>query len=263
MKYFVLGLGAQKAGTSWLHSYLSGYGSVSMGFVKELHVWDAKYVLGCEKFRVRTSQLFSLRKQDWLRFAMQNIEGFYEWYFKPKFAQKINITGDITPSYCGLDVSQLMQIKQRILKMGAAPRVVFIMRDPFERCWSAIRFQKRRGLIQQDLSDERLLLTHFKDHEFQFRTRYEVACRNIDRAFSDNEVFYCFYEALFTNQTMTDLSSFLGLEPDFDRVMEKVNASPKSTVISDIAVRQVKEFYAETYKYCWERFPISRQLWAD
>ena len=37
---FILGLGAQKAGTSWLHSTLSKNDNVHMGFTKEYHIWD-------------------------------------------------------------------------------------------------------------------------------------------------------------------------------------------------------------------------------
>ena len=39
-KIFILGVGAQKAGTTWLHSQLSTNNSIDFGFRKEYHVFD-------------------------------------------------------------------------------------------------------------------------------------------------------------------------------------------------------------------------------
>jgi len=39
-KTFLLGLGHQKCGTTWLHEYLDGYPFFEKGFAKEYHVWD-------------------------------------------------------------------------------------------------------------------------------------------------------------------------------------------------------------------------------
>ena len=41
---FVLGVGAQKAGTTWLHEYLASLPEVDLGFMKEYHVFDQNYV---------------------------------------------------------------------------------------------------------------------------------------------------------------------------------------------------------------------------
>ena len=38
---FLLGVGAQKAGTSWLHDQLQRRNDVDFGFLKEYHVFDA------------------------------------------------------------------------------------------------------------------------------------------------------------------------------------------------------------------------------
>ena len=40
-KTFLLGVGAQKAGTSWLHDQLNRRRDADFGFLKEYHVFDA------------------------------------------------------------------------------------------------------------------------------------------------------------------------------------------------------------------------------
>ena len=40
-KVFILGVGCQKGGTTWLHKQLDKHPNVNMGFTKEYHVFDA------------------------------------------------------------------------------------------------------------------------------------------------------------------------------------------------------------------------------
>ena len=47
---FILGVGAQKCGTTWLHGYLSGHPQVQMPALKELHYFDL--VLRPDIFRI-------------------------------------------------------------------------------------------------------------------------------------------------------------------------------------------------------------------
>jgi hypothetical protein len=39
---FVLGIGAQKAGSSWLHAQLNRRRDAEFGFLKEYHIHDAR-----------------------------------------------------------------------------------------------------------------------------------------------------------------------------------------------------------------------------
>ena len=50
-KTFLLGVGCQKGGTSWLHNYLSKHPNTNMGFTKEYHIFDALYMPECNRFR--------------------------------------------------------------------------------------------------------------------------------------------------------------------------------------------------------------------
>ena len=51
---FVLGAGAQKAGTTWLHAYLSHFDDVDFGPIKEYHVWDGLSVPEFIEFDARS-----------------------------------------------------------------------------------------------------------------------------------------------------------------------------------------------------------------
>ncbi|WP_255449567.1 sulfotransferase [Shimia ponticola] len=261
VKRFVLGIGAHKGGTSWLHSYLSRFDQVELAFKKELHVWDARFMPASKGYQVRPKRLAKFRKTDWLRFAMQRSDRFYEAYFRRKFDQGAQITGEITPAYCGLPTDALVHIRQRILNIGAQPRVVFLMRDPFERCWSAVRYDKRRGKLDAGLSDEETLLRHYQSPAFQMRTRYETVCPRVLQAFGPGEVYFGLYETLFDEPSLEAIGRFLGLPVDKSNLTDRVNASPKGQSVSPRIRDEVRSFYSETYAYCAEHFPQTRALW--
>jgi hypothetical protein len=53
-KLFVLGLGAQQAGTTWVWKYLSQMNGADFGFAKEYHVFDTIHLPECSYFRTMT-----------------------------------------------------------------------------------------------------------------------------------------------------------------------------------------------------------------
>ena len=73
-KTFVLGLGAQKSGSTWLHSYLNHFSFSDFGPVKEYHIWDGVYSEYCHHQKIRFRELVkSKRDKPYLRFMMQNV----------------------------------------------------------------------------------------------------------------------------------------------------------------------------------------------
>ena len=51
MRKFLLGLGAQRAGTTTIHNYLNKFDLVEPPFIKEMHIWDALEIKECSKWR--------------------------------------------------------------------------------------------------------------------------------------------------------------------------------------------------------------------
>ena len=62
---FLLGVGAQKAGTSWLHQQLQQRSDADFGFLKEYHIHDALTIPKLERFRHLNVQL--TKPQSWLQ----------------------------------------------------------------------------------------------------------------------------------------------------------------------------------------------------
>jgi hypothetical protein len=276
-KQFILGVGCQKGGTTWLHNQLSQNRHVDMGFRKEYHVFDALHV---KEFAWFMNQRLS--KGEMLRHARRtgsvitqirpllksaNFRKYPANYFKYFEAltrrKHITTVGDITPGYCALPVEVLSLIKSELEQSGFAVKVVFLMRDPVDRCWSAIRMKRRKSPeLGQGASEQQQLREMFRAPAFQIRTQYENTVRNLDAVFEPDSIFYEFYERLFTPEAISRLKNFLNIpELNLD-IGTRVNVSPKiNGEISDDLRREICEFYWETYEFCFGRFG-AEELWT-
>lgn len=260
-RIFVLGVGAMKAGTTWLHSYIANSANASMGFTKEYHIWDAVYSPLCAQFKLERNGLHKFDTVSYLRYCMQEIPGFYECYFNSIFVGGARITGDITPSYAALSEKNLRELKEKIERTGAKVKCVFLMRDPVERCWSAVRMELRKS--RESYDEEAYLRDCYSSEQFQVRTRYEVVCPRLISVFRDDELYFGFYETMFGDDEISRLSKFLGIPVDYEYRNKRINASPKSKSLSKELRWQIRDFYSETYKYCFEYFEETRLLWAE
>lgn len=259
---FVLGVGAQKAGTSWLYSQLQKKREVNLGFTKEYHVWDAINVDHCRRFAAPVTKGESGSQA--LRRMMQNVDGVYEKYFEGVVGDGVFVTGDITPSYSTLTDKEFSEIRGRLKGIGFDVKVVFLMRDPVERNWSAARMMRDRFIKKGGEVSDSEFVEYFKElyksNEMVHRTRYDLTVENLKRSFSSNEIFLGFYEKLFEQRTLQQLSEFLGFGLGEADVGTKVNSSSEAFLPAE-EEQECKEFFQRVYEYCYRNFSITKDLW--
>lgn len=288
-KTFVLGVGAQKGGTTWLHRQLNNNSNVDMGFRKEYHVFDAiEKTLGRQLedgtirngFREkRINQIFKLSQKNLLginqgpkrrqtKYAalhlsfIDNVDTYFD-YFDYLYLKdpKIEIVGDITPSYALLSRASFKLIRKGLIKRGFDVKVFFLMRDPVEREWSLARM-KQRNMAARRKKD-------FNFNEFEHMLKnisskscYQNTIKNIEKIFKESEIYYGFYENLFTPESSAKIISFIGSNLNNFDSEEVVNASPKSTPIPKEINTQIAQRYSETYEFIQERFGEGmKDLW--
>ena len=278
---FVLGAGAQKAGTTWLHAYLSHFATADFGPIKEYHVWDGLSVPAFKEFDTRNQTITPRQharhlwhrlqgrppEQIFLRRRLQSDPARYFNFFASLLARDgIRLTGDITPSYCALPVGTLCQISDGFKRRGIRVRAVFLMRDPVERCLSAIRMYKRGGRSQQgvdvSLADDKMLLRYLDTDQAQLRTNYATALARLEIAFGPDELLVGIYESMFEPDFFLRLNDFVGCEPDPEFLTCRFNTTEHSETISDGLRARAAGKLRPIYESCAERFPETRGLWA-
>ena len=248
---FILGLGNQKCGTSWLHAYLCQSNKFAEGFAKEFHVWDRRDI-----------SLFSDRKSSRL---IENSDNYYFSYFDELMTGEKVISADISPSYSGLKSNRLEFIKKRFLEKKIDTKVVILVREPLSRVKSAVRFNLDRGNYSEGIKIKEndfvsALLQYYKNEHCLLRTKYEKTILEAERVFPKDSIYVGFYENMFERNEVERLSKFFKIEPNFDFVKVKVNKTRNIVFDTDVDL-EVKAFYADTYQYFYNNYPISKELW--
>lgn len=267
-KTFILGLGHQKCGTTWVYKYLSESPLFHEGFTKEYHIWDGVDVPLLRRNKVSTfRRLLDFRKNSVLakRYAMQRDSDSYFDYFDSLYSGKTPIAADITPSYSGLKAKRLLDIKTKFAERQVNVKAVVFVRDPLSRIKSAVRFNLDRrnyneGIKNGETDFAKALGQYYTTEHCVLRTRYQSIISEAKKVFPENQLYVGFFENMFTPDEIKRLSSFLGVEPNTEYAQVKVNKT-RNTVEETEIDGEVKAFYAATYEYCSDNYPETRELW--
>lgn len=266
-KTFVLGLGHQKCGTTWVHSYLSTSPNFAKGAFKEFHIWDR---LDIELLRPNLTKkrprLFS-KDRDAIRYKMQHHPAYYYKYFANLLVEPKHITADITPSYSGLKSKRLAAIKHNFRDKGIRVKAVIHMREPLSRIKSAVRYNLDRGNYNEGISRGQqdfgaALSEYYKTEDCILRTRYGNIISEARNVFSEEDLYIGVYENMFTKEEILRLSDFLGVPANYEHSKVKVNKT-RNAIEETHLDATIKEFYGDVYSYCFENFPKTKYLWRD
>lgn len=149
-------VGAQKAATSWLHASLARLPGVFLPVVKESHYFRETSITpflwanGLRRGQAEKLSRVYMERAD-LRANHINIQEQLEHYRAERvddawyrgvfrFAQAGDLRGEVCPSYFGLPAYDI----ERVNAINPDVRIVLLVRDPVERCWSSIRMHKRQ-----------------------------------------------------------------------------------------------------------------------
>ena len=248
---FLLGVGCQKGGTAWMHRYLESSPQCDPGFRKEYHVWDALDLPSGRLARERIENQGGRRAE-----FLVDPDDYFDYFSGLLGAPPVRLTADITPAYAGLSVERLGSVRAGFEARAVRPVAVYLMRDPVERIWSAVRMDVQRRGDGDPTAVEARLRVVADDDQYARRTRYDHTIGRLDEVFGADGVFYGFYERLFDVATLRDLCAFLGIdfhEPDLGR---QVNVSPKRDgALSDDTSAALARRFAPVYEAVAARFP--------
>ena len=262
---FLLGVGAQKAGTSWLHDQLNRRKDADFGFLKEYHVFDALELEHFSSFRPNNPTPIQWRTWRRARF-MERPERYFDYFASRLKPSQIRLTGDITPSYAGLSAPSFKRIKDAFKERGVQMRAVFIMRDPVERFLSQQRMQlRKRGLLKPEHETEHLSKASLKLLKRESpRSDYPATLDALRTGLAASEVFIGLYETLFTAADHCALCRYLGIPEQIPELSHRVNASQATTAVPTEVLRRLGHHFAPLVTAVQDRCPDLRveQHWA-
>jgi len=234
----MFGVGAAKAGTSWLHRYLDDHPECHFRALKELQyfntvdwggeVWDRK-IRRVEAFRdaklaqAEDPELSPKRMLNKIR-QLADIEQYLEIISRRREdlgayrdyvfqdAGEAKLVGEVTPAYSLLSEERL----KMMAGLAADVRFVYLLRDPVERLWSHVR------MIAQERCREphefpgraanvlRRVFSGQEDHIVE-RSDYAGALRRLRKAVAPEKLCVAIYEEIFAGDALGRICDFLGI----------------------------------------------------
>ena len=134
-----LGIGAQKAGTTWLYEQLSHHPQIAFPLGKEAHFWN----------RSHDSDAIA----DYLN----------------RFISVAAVAGEITPAYGMLP----LEIIQEIYSQAPRLRLIYLIRNPMDRAWSSALMALQRAEMTIDEASDQWFIDHFRSAGSMKRGDYQ------------------------------------------------------------------------------------------
>lgn len=181
-----LGIGAQKAGTSWLYENLRCHPDLYLPDQKELHFWDRRY---------HRSLAFYSRK-------------FTEGAAK--------VRGEITPAYSSLPAERVEYIHAVLPDL----KILFLMRDPVARAWSHAQMHllEKEAIRQYDEVPEERFFAHFQGEDSRGKGDYLGILETWGQYFPPEQIFLGYFEDITQRPTelLREVFRFLGVREDVE-----------------------------------------------
>lgn len=217
----LLGIGAQKAGTSWVYQYLRRHPDCRPGPMKELHYFDS--IAGSRRLgdRLRAQRMLAAGGQDRAQ-ALQRLQAICEQPDADHQSYVDLLTGDLAPGQVAMDITPAYAtlddgLFHQMAGLGET-RFLFLMREPVSRLWSAVRMRVSKLVSEpapfQDACRDELdrMLDRPRDSDF-LRSDYAATLGILDRCVPARRRLVMFYETLFGQSAADRICAFLGIAP--------------------------------------------------
>ncbi|MCB0131208.1 MAG: sulfotransferase, partial [Caldilineaceae bacterium] len=160
-----LGIGAQKAGTTWLYSQLERHLQLAFPLGKEAHFWDRPH-------------------------NATAIAGYLS-----QFANNADVAGEMTPSYATLPISVVREIHA----CNPHLRLIYLIRNPIDRAWSSALMALQRAQMTLDEASDAWFSDHFHSAASRKRGDYQACLQTWREVFPKQQMLVLRFEQI-TNE---------------------------------------------------------------
>jgi hypothetical protein len=286
----LFGVGATKAGTTWLYRYLHDHPQCAMPAVKEAHYWDTFNAGACEKqlalYRVRLREMRAAKTaaegegRGWqvdnmdrrindMKTLIKTLEGdrsedraYAAWLMDGRDAAVV--VGDITPNYAMLSDDDLARMRD----LSPTTKFLYLIRDPLDRLWSHIRMQARRQRQAHEQYEKKSnnilyrMLNRGQETHILARGDYPKVIRKLRRVIPEGRLLVQFTEDLFTVEGLAKVCAFLGIKPVSAAVARPANEGPEVLMLDKLRPRALG-LLNEHYEWVARNVGPLPQRWQD
>jgi hypothetical protein len=281
----VFGLGATKAGTTWLYRYLRAHGECHIRGRKELQYFDAieqsmvRFHADrlANQIRALEAQLPRLRPElraAWLKELLDmrdyhrvlmtchaDRNAYFRYLMDGLGHQKL--VADITPNYATLSAGMLA----KMVGVADETRFIYLMRDPVARFWSNLRMGVAGGLppgadLEAAARAELAAILAGKRSPINDHSDYAGVLAKMDAAIPKERQLVMFYEDLPTPDGVRRLCRFLGIRPKAVDFAHRINAGAEVPLTAEERAA-LRRWLRPQYEAVAARFPVLPKAWRE
>ncbi|MGO1120750.1 sulfotransferase [Rhodovibrionaceae bacterium A322] len=182
-----LGIGAQKAGTSWLFQQLRQHPQVAFPGGKEIHFWDQKKHKGLSWYR----EIFQRPDEGSNGLPIRR--------------------GEITPAYAGLPEAVIAEMARHFPDL----KLLYLLRNPIDRAWSSAEMARMRSELRSDEVSDQWYQDHFLSDGSRQRGDYLLNLQAWQQHFPKDQLLLLDYENIKRNprQLLRRVARHLDIDP--------------------------------------------------
>jgi hypothetical protein len=280
---FLFGLGAVKAGTTWLYRYLRAHPECHIRGQKELQYFDAieqstvRFHANRLAARIREleaqlpglppkvqaawlKEMLDMRDYHRVLMTCHTDKNAYFRYMMDGLGQQ-RLVADITPNYTTLSVDML----RRMVGVADETRFIYLMRDPVARFWSNLRMgvslrlppgvdiaAPARAELAEIMAGK---ITPLWDH-----ADYATMLAKMDASIPKDRQLVMFYEDLPTPYGARRLCKFLGIKPMSVDFAHRVNEGQEVSLTAEERAA-IRRRLRPQYEAVAARFPVLPKAW--
>lgn len=285
MPDILIGIGAAKSGTTWMHDYMAKHPQCQMRSLKEIYFFGregaAKQSVAARNNKILAESLARLpvavagparlaafrRARDMIEWneylSADTADGdAYKAYLglRHELKPSAKICGDITPAYAGMPASSF----KMMTTMVPDARYVFLVREPVSRFWSycahvirqdesspdlvALRpgKQSAAGKTVSEVARSFLQGDPVLYNRIQWSSGYRETIKKLSAVTERKQVFLGYYEKLTEKTQLARFCAFLGIsEVPYD-AEKRINAGVSETIPNDLR-QEAAAYFADEY----------------
>lgn len=282
---YLFGVGATKAGTTWMHRYLAKHPECHLRAIKELHYFDSvEQGSFARQVKVQQDRAEKLASQlqsapegraarlerslmdviDWISVLTAKVGGQgdharYAAYLEAGTTAGTKLVADITPSYSELGPETLRGME----KLAPETRFVYVLREPVSRLWSHVRMVASRSSAADQAAEANRIFDRViagEPSQISRRSDYAGTLNRLQSALSPNRLLVLFQEQLHSAPGVARLCEFLGIS---------VRPAPLDTRVHEGAAypmtagqeARARAFLSSQYDFVAQRFADMPASW--
>ena len=270
-------LGAQKSATTWLYEVMKIMPRVFLTPIKELHYFSQLYNADARNYGPdhRQKQADGIRRYltrkatkteaDVARLAQAEHVARADvddaWYAEIfAHAPPNSACVEICPSYMNIPIAGV----QHVLRLNPAVRLLVILRDPVDRCWSHMRMHISQGMLNSDL--ERLTQERTSLWPFMFYTDYAGSLRKWERFAAPGQLSIMLHDDVAADPAgaVARILDLVALEPlSSSQTLEEEIFKGEAISLPTALRRRLLADLAPQYEYLRSRFPDAVERWLS